>query len=444
MLSTDWNMSKNKKNNRATTRQTAGNMDTDEMLKKILDAVEKEMDDTEEVDPVSPLAQKQTIDFPLLVKEIRQLKESMSKDMQLIREDLKAINVKLIAHENEIQKSNEKMKLLEKENVGLKQDIADLSEQLISTQLYSMKDNLIIDGIKQKQGEVCIDEVKKFFREQLKIAGDNFTILKCHRLPGRKVSNRPPPIICRFLYPRERESVWEAKKELKGTSYFLREHFPSIVNQRRSKLLPIMKEAKAQNMKARLQVDKLLIESILYTVDTLDQLPANLNPAEIGTKRTDKVTAFFTAKCPLSNFFSTPDLQIDNESYSTVEQYFQAQKAYFAEKPETAQKIKTHASPAKCKQLGDRIEVDDQQWLPIARNAMLKACRAKFHSNPVAKEFLLKTGNTLLVEASPNLTWGSGIHLESKDATNTDAFKGRNELGKILTTVRTELQEIKN
>ena len=41
-------------------------------------------------------------------------------------------------------------------------------------------------------------------------------------------------------------------------------------------------------MKARLKVDKLIVESRHYTVETLNQLPPCLNPAEIATHRNEK------------------------------------------------------------------------------------------------------------------------------------------------------------
>ena len=200
-----------------------------------------------------------------------------------------------------------------------------------------------------------------------------------------------------------------------------------------------MKEAQKQKKVAYLRADQLIINSQVYTVETINKLPPELDPAKIATKRCEKVTAFFTGASPLSNFFRTPYLEIDGQRFSTVEQYLQSEKAYFANKPNIAMDIKSTEDPAICKRLGDGIKVDDAEWLPVAIDKVFKACRIKFRNDPRANTFLRETGNTVLAEAGPNLIWGTGAKLNDANVMNIESWKGRNELGKILIQIRTEL-----
>ena len=194
-------------------------------------------------------------------------------------------------------------------------------------------------------------------------------------------------------------------------------------------------------MKARLQVDKLIVESRQYTLETLNQLPPSLNPAEIATNRNEKYTAFFSKACPLSNFYPTPLLEIDGVKYDTVEQYLLSEKAYFANQPEIAQQIKESTEPAVCKRMGDKLAVKSEEWLSKAKDIVLKACRIKFHSDAGVRKFLMDTGDTTLLEAGPDKTWGIGVKWNDAKVLTDTSWKGENSLVTILMTVRDELKK---
>lgn len=71
-------------------------------------------------------------------------------------------------------------------------------------------------------------------------------------------------------------------------------------------------------------------------------------------------------------------------------------------------------------------------WEAVKVSVMDKAVRAKFTQNSVLKNLLLSTGDKLIAENSPRDSfWGLG-----KDG------NGRNELGKILMTLRSELSGV--
>ena len=70
---------------------------------------------------------------------------------------------------------------------------------------------------------------------------------------------------------------------------------------------------------------------------------------------------------------------------------------------------------------------------------MFNACYAKFSQNDKLKEFLLNTGNSEIVEASPvDNIWGIGFSSD-KAMENIDKW-GQNLLGETLMKVRAVLK----
>lgn len=65
---------------------------------------------------------------------------------------------------------------------------------------------------------------------------------------------------------------------------------------------------------------------------------------------------------------------------------------------------------------------------------------AKFSQNPDLKEFLLGTGDAVIVEASPyDKIWGIGLKANDERARNPETWRGENLLGFALMDVREEL-----
>ena len=66
---------------------------------------------------------------------------------------------------------------------------------------------------------------------------------------------------------------------------------------------------------------------------------------------------------------------------------------------------------------------------------------AKFESDPAMKEFLLGTGDRVLVEASPrDRIWGIGMGANNENAENPNLWRGKNLLGFALMEVRERIR----
>lgn len=131
----------------------------------------------------------------------------------------------------------------------------------------------------------------------------------------------------------------------------------------------------------------------------------------------------------LSNFWPVTIL-VGQEKYSSVEHFYQAQK-YDVTNPKRAALIRSAKTASEAAKLGrDKAYKPRPDWESIKDEVMLVALRAKFKQNQELKTFLLKTGNSEIVEASPNdYYWGCGAERT-----------GKNMLGKMLMQVRKELQ----
>jgi ribA/ribD-fused uncharacterized protein len=127
-----------------------------------------------------------------------------------------------------------------------------------------------------------------------------------------------------------------------------------------------------------------------------------------------------------SNFAPYP-IDLDGESWPSVEHYYQAQK--FAD-PELREKIRSFDKPVAVKNLarkyGAAIRPD---WAEVKDAVMDRAVRRKFELHARLRELLLATGDEPLEEAAPSdYYWGVG-----RDGT------GQNKLGLLLMRIRAEL-----
>ena len=233
-----------------------------------------------------------------LVVDLQTSLESSQKDLEdtktslrLAQDSLASIQTKNIDLEN-------KSCQLESLNKGLK-------DHLIKQECQSRRDNLLFDGVAEADGEIwddCRHKIIQFLATEMNIENaETIKIARCHRLGPRKAnSDRPRTIIAKFHWFGDRDKVWNSRQKLKGKKFWVAEDFPVEIQNRRHKLLPVMKEARKQNMKSTVSVDKLIVNGMTYTVDTLDNLPENLKLSKIYTPTRNDVTAFFTALCQIS------------------------------------------------------------------------------------------------------------------------------------------------
>lgn len=138
------------------------------------------------------------------------------------------------------------------------------------------------------------------------------------------------------------------------------------------------------------------------------------------------------------------EFKVDGKSYCCMEQFMMAEKARLFGDRETLAKIMEATVQGKIKALGREVRSFDQaEWDKCKHTIVLTGNFQKFLQNRSLKDFLLRTGDKILVEASPrDRIWGIGMGKANENAENPAAWRGRNLLGFALMEVRDELRRV--
>ena len=203
---------------------------------------------------------------------------------------------------------------LESELATSKTNHFQLLEQTLKLESYSRRSNLKFHGITESKDENCSSEIQGVL-EKMDIDIDDLSKLRVHRI-GTYSSKQTSPrhIIVKFGNDGDRAIVWAERRELKGSTFWVCEDFPAIIEKRRKKLwpfYPVCPNAAAATDKhypygrgkASLNADKLIINNQVHTVDTIDTIPPIFRSIKYTSSRsTDDITLFFTKNSPLFNF----------------------------------------------------------------------------------------------------------------------------------------------
>lgn len=119
-----------------------------------------------------------------------------------------------------------------------------------------------------------------------------------------------------------------------------------------------------------------------------------------------------------------------------------AQKARLFEDEKIFHQVVSCSSPAETKKLGRLVEnFDNLLWDRHKYSLVKQGNYHKFSQHPDLQEYLLNTGDRVLVEASPvDRIWGIGLAKSDENIYNPANWKGENLLGFALMEVRDELK----
>ncbi|MBR9826051.1 MAG: NADAR family protein [Alphaproteobacteria bacterium] len=143
-----------------------------------------------------------------------------------------------------------------------------------------------------------------------------------------------------------------------------------------------------------------------------------------------------------SQWFESP-FRVDRIKYHTAEHWMMAEKARLFKDKEALGEILASKDPEKAKHAGRKVRnYDGTLWDRHRYQAVIEGNFHKFSAHKDLRAYLLKTGDTLLVEASPvDAVWGTGLAAAHVDAQNPAAWPGLNLLGFALMEVRDRLRE---
>jgi len=134
---------------------------------------------------------------------------------------------------------------------------------------------------------------------------------------------------------------------------------------------------------------------------------------------------------------------IDGIRYPTAEHFMMAEKARLFGDERALDRILQSPNPAVAKAAGREVQAfDEEVWADKRWDIVVRANYAKFSQNAPLRDFLLSTGEQVLVEASPvDFVWGTGFAADSPYAEIPSEWTGMNLLGFALMEVRSRLQE---
>ena len=143
----------------------------------------------------------------------------------------------------------------------------------------------------------------------------------------------------------------------------------------------------------------------------------------------------------LSQWWPVP-FTVDGDSFASAEHYMMAGKARLFGDEEARDKILAAATPGEAKKLGRLVRgFDEATWTAHRFDLVVAANVAKFGQHLALREYLLNTGDRVLVEASPrDRIWGIGMGAGNPAAEDPASWRGLNLLGFALTHARATLR----
>lgn len=134
------------------------------------------------------------------------------------------------------------------------------------------------------------------------------------------------------------------------------------------------------------------------------------------------------------------DARFDHEGlhYRTAEHWMMAGKARVFDDKEILAEILKAKHPHAAKKLGRKVRnFDPQIWAEKGMEIVIEGNMLKFTQNPKLLDFLLGTGDKILVEASPyDRIWGIGLSATVRGIEDPTIWEGTNFLGYALMEVR--------
>ena len=284
----------------------------------------------------------------------------------------------------------ERLNALQKENADLKStqmeqpdSINTLTDRIISLESHMRRDNLKflnIDLPDHNTAENC-EEIILGLCSDLGVQIENKDIARAHRT-GQKRQNKQP-IIVKFSHFKVKQRVLKTKHKFREIGISVVEDFPPEILERRNTFKPILNAVFKSNgqYKARLVVDKLLLNGKLYSTSEISKVPRELLPQNTSTVTKNNITAFFTGDSPLSNHHRC-NFNIDNQTFSSNEQYFMYCKASYFNDMDTARDILRTQNPKQAKSLGRQVKnFKMNAWRLVCDDYMRKGLKEKFVQN---------------------------------------------------------------
>ncbi|MFJ8362740.1 NADAR family protein [Streptomyces sp. NPDC093984] len=142
----------------------------------------------------------------------------------------------------------------------------------------------------------------------------------------------------------------------------------------------------------------------------------------------------------LSQWWPSP-FTVDGVEYATAEHWMMASKARLFDDAEAERRVLQSPEPALAKKAGRLVRgFDEAIWERERFGIVVEGSVQKFAAHEELRDFLLGTGQRVLVEASPlDRVWGIGLAADDERAADPERWRGPNLLGFALMEARERL-----
>ncbi|MEV5438238.1 NADAR family protein [Streptomyces sp. NPDC052682] len=143
----------------------------------------------------------------------------------------------------------------------------------------------------------------------------------------------------------------------------------------------------------------------------------------------------------LSQWWPSP-FTVGQVTYRTAEHWMMAEKARLFQDAEAERRVLAADHPSLAKKAGRLVRgFDEAAWERERFRIVVEGSVHKFAAHEDLRQFLLGTGERVLVEASPvDRVWGIGLAADDEAATDPERWRGPNLLGFALMEARERLR----
>ena len=360
-------------------------------------------------------------------------------------------NATVLSHTVELKDLRDENSRLNRKVQQLTVEQNRMKQQLTKIETQSLENSLIIRGLAEdiKETEQLLAEklhgvLSKIMQgdtDKIKLLNAKQITIKSIRRLGRPNRQRTRPVSAELHHKQDVDYILENRFDLVKGIYVDKE-YPIEVERKRKILLPILRAAKRSSefkKQSKLEEDKIVLKGRRYDVNTLNQLPDELNVFKVTTRENGSTIGYFGEINPLSNFYPAPFIH-EGTRYISSEQFIQASKAKYFNDVDTYNQIMGCSTSVDCKRASRQIRnLDINRWEHVAGNICQPGIRAKFLQNPPAMDTLIsKTGSKTIVECASDRLWGTGIPLNDPTCLDPEKWVSQGIMGQILEDIRYE------
>ncbi|CAG2219895.1 unnamed protein product [Mytilus edulis] len=185
------------------------------------------------------------------IVEIQDRNSKVEESVEKMGQIFHTIVDKYSANAEEISQIKDRMETIGEDN-GTSSNIAikELKADMLDLKCRSMSDNLVFSGLAFQREESCQLKIQNFLLNELDIPY-KVNLGSVHRF-GKPGLNGARPIVAKFIHRDELEDVLKNTFKLKGKQFGISEQFPIEIERKRKELYPVMKKAKKEGKKVKL------------------------------------------------------------------------------------------------------------------------------------------------------------------------------------------------